>query len=364
MLMKHLHIASLATLIILAAGCNKNLTEPVLHSPAAITNFTVSSNTVVLSSANDSVTVAAFSWPAPNYGVTVPVTYTLQIDQPSDTSGANAWGNAINTTITTDSLTISWLGTDFNHLLNQLGLPTGVASPIVVRLTQAVNQSNGITSAVTSLFSTLSMTVTPYKVILIYPKLYVAGDFLIPNWIQIDQPGWIMASVKSDGVFEGYVNFSNTNNAFKLCTAANWSAPNYGWGGTATTMAVNVTGNLYSAGPNYSRVVADENQLTLSLTPTNWVVAGDYNSWSVTANPMTFNPATNTWTATGLNMTAGNQWKFVGDVNYNNCFGVDAKGNFVYGNGSVANFTITKTGTYTVTLDLSKGAGNYTYSIQ
>jgi hypothetical protein len=357
--------AVIALFVGLLAGCKKNIPEPVLQSPSGVTGFTVSANALVLSSANDSATVAVFSWGAANYAVSVPVTYTLQIDQPSDTSGAKGWSNAINTTITTDSLTNSWLGTDFNHLLNQLGIPNGSASTIVARLVVSVNQSNGLASTVANLYSTLSMTVTPYKVMLIYPKLFVAGDWTNPTWTPANTPGLILASVLSNSVYEGYVEFPNAGNNFKLTSEADWNGTNYGWGTSGTTLSSSGSaGNCWYGGPAYARVVADVNQLTISYTNTSWVVAGDFNNWSLTANPMTFNPATNTWTATGVSMTAGNQWKFVGDSGWNNCFGTDAQGDFVYGNGSVANFTVTKTGTYTVTLDLSQGAGNYTYSVQ
>jgi len=357
--------AVIALFTLLLSGCSKNLTEPVLHSPSGVGGFTESASSVVLSSANDSTTVVVFNWQSANYGVTIPVTYTIQIDQPSDTSGTNAWGNAINTTITTDSLSKSWLGTDFNHIMNQLGVPNGVASTVVIRLKQAVNQSTGSTSTVPTLMSTVTMTVTPYKVVLIYPKLYVAGDWTNPSWTPANQPGFVLASTLSNGSYEGYVWFPNSGNNFKLTSEPDWNGTNYGWGTSATTMSTSGSaGNLWSAGPNYTRVVADVNQLTINYTTTKWVVAGDFNSWSLTGNPMTFNPATNTWTATGVQMTAGNQWKFVGDSGWNNCFGQDSKGTFVFGNGNIGNFTVTKTGTYTVTLDLSKGAGNYTYSVQ
>lgn len=364
--MKYFLIACCTVLaFILATGCKKDIQEPQLHSPSGVNGFAASSTSVTLSPSNDSSTVVNFTWQASSYGVSVPVTYTLQIDQPSDTGGATAWSNALSTTIATDSLSKSWLGTDFNHMLNQLGLPTGVASTIVVRLGMAVNQSNGIASTVPTLYSTLSMTVTPYKVVLVYPKLFVAGDFLTPQWTQINQPGWILASVLSNTVYEGYVNMPNANNDFKLCTELDWNGTNYGWGGSATTLSGSGSaGNCWNPGPGYFRVVADVGQLTIQYTNTSWVIAGDFNSWSLTANPMTFNPATNTWVATGVKLTAGGQWKFVGDSGWNNCFGQDSKGNFVYGNGSVGNFTTTKAGTYTVTLDLSQGAGNYTYSVQ
>ena len=351
--------------ILLAIACKRDIPNPTLHSPSGVNAFAVSNSTIVLTSANDSSDVAVFSWKSSSYGLSVPITYTLQIDQPSDTAGANGWGNAITTTIATDSMTLSYLGTDFNHILNLMGLPDGTPSTIVVRLKMDVRQSNGSASTVPTLISVLPMTVTPYKVSLVYPKLYVAGDFLIPNWTQLNQPGWILASVLSNGSYEGYVYFPNANNYFKLCSEPDWNGSNYGWGGSSTTISSTCNNcNLWSAGPNYTRITADTKGLTISYTNTNWVVAGDFNSWSITANPMTFNPTTNTWTATGVTMTAGNQWKFVGDAAWNNCFGLDSKGNFAFGNGSIGNFKAAKSGTYTITLDLSKGAGNYTYSVQ
>lgn len=361
--MKKLYIAILA-LAIGAAGCKKDLTQPVLHPPSSLTGFTVNSNNIVLSNANDSAIVAAFKWPAANYGLSVPVTYTLVIDQPSDTSGANAWSNAMKITIATDSLNRSWLGTDFNKLVNQLGLTPGVASPIVVRLTSDVNQSNGTTSVVPTLTSDIAMTVTPYKIILIYPKLYVAGDFLVPNWTQKNQPGWILASSKSNGSYEGYVNFPNAGNNFKLCTELDWNGTNYGWGTSATTISgAGNAGNCYFGQIAYARVVADTKGLTISYTPTSWFVAGDFNSWSTTATPMTFDPNTNLWTATGVTMAAGGAFKFVSMSDWNNQYGLDSKGNLLLGNTS-GNITSAKAGTFTVTLDLSQGAGNYTWSLK
>jgi hypothetical protein len=361
--MKKLYIAILA-LALGAAGCKKDLTQPVLHSPSGLTGFTVNSNNIVLSNANDSIVVAAFKWPASNYGTAVPVTYTLLIDQPSDTSGPNAWSNAMKTTITTDSLNKSWLGTDFNKLVNQLGLTPGVASPVVVRLTSDVNQSNGTTSVVPTLTSDIAMTVTPYKIILIYPKLYLAGDFLVPNWTQIDQPGWILASIKSDNNYEGYVNFPTTNNNFKLCTELDWNGTNYGWGTSGTTISgAGSAGNCWFGQVAYARVSVDVKNLTIAYTPTTWYVAGDFNSWSTTATPMTFDPTTNLWTAAGIALTANTNFKFVSNSDWTNQYGLDSKGNLLLGN-SAGNIPVTKSGTFTITLDLSQAAGNYSYSVK
>lgn len=348
--------------VILFYSCKKDIGQTTLTTPDSINGFTASASQVVLSNGNDSSQVVNFTWNAPDYGYTAAVSYTLLFDVPSDTSGANGWANATKVTVATNSLQKAYLGTDFNRLLNQMGLPLGSASTLVVRLKADVNQSTGTASTIPSIYSTITMIVTPYKVILVYPKLYVAGDFLNPQWTQIDQPGWILAAPKSDGVYDGYVNFVNANNNFKLCTQTSWNGINYGWGTNATTMSgAGNAGNLYVAGPSYCRVVADVNALTIAYTPTSWVIAGDFNNWSLTATPMTFNATTNQWTATNVNITAGNGFKFEGDANWGTELGSDSKGGLAYKGSDIK---VAKTGTYTITLDLSGGAGNYSYSIK
>ena len=357
---KLLHTSLVIGLLALTTGCKRDIPNPALSSPSGVSGFAVNNSNVVLSSSNDSATVATFSWQAGNYAVNIPVTYTLLIDQPSDTGGATGWANAIVTNIPIGKLSSAWLGTDFNHVLNLLQLPTGVASTIVVRLKQAIIQSNGTNSTVPTLHGDLTMTVTPYHVVLVYPKLYVAGDFLTPNWTQINQPGWILASVLNNGIYEGYVDMPNSFNNFKLCSELDWNGTNYGLGATQTTMST-TGGNLWYAGPNHFRVVADTKGLTIQYFPANWTLAGDFNGWNTTANPMTYNATTMQWTATGISLTAGQGWKFVGDPSWNTNFGVDSKGNLAY-NGP--NIGVAKTGTYTITLDVSQGAGNYTYSVK
>jgi len=352
----------ISTLGLAFYSCKKDEVQTVLTMPGSIPSFTSSASTVVLSGTNDSAAVVNFKWQAPDYGFMSAVSYTLWFDVPSDTSGANAWANAVKVNVANNSTQKAYLGTDLNRMLNQMGLPLGSASTIVVRLKADVNQSTGTASAVSSLYSVLSMTVTPYKVILIFPKLYAAGDFLTPNWTQIDQGGWILASAKSDSYYEGYINFPNASNSFKLCTQPNWNGINYGWGGSATTLSgAGSAGNCYFAGPGYCKVAADVTALTISYTPTQWRVSGDFNSWSTSATLMTFNATTSTWTATGVNLTAGGKLKFVGDAAWNTNFGIDTKGNLAYGGNDII---AAKTGSFTITLDLSGGAGNYTYSIK
>lgn len=350
----------LVLLVLMSVSCKKDEVRAVLRAPSSITGFTATSNSVVLSSANDSVTVTSFKWQAVNYGFDAVVTYTLLFDLPSDTSGATGWANAFKVPISTDSLSRSYLGIDLNRVANQLGLEQGEAGAIVVRLKSDVNQGSGVVSTVPPLFADVVLTVTPYKVMKIYPKLYVAGDFLNPAWTPKDQPGWILACVKNDGVFEGFVNFSSAGNNFKLTPEPDWNSFAYGWGSSGTTMS-KTGGNLWTDGPGYKRVVADTNALTISYDPAQFRITGDFNSWNLSAAPMTYDPATNLWTTTGVSMTAGDTFKFEGNDSWTMELGMDANDNLVIKGG---NIVAAKTGTFTVTLDLSQGAGNYIYSVK
>src|SRR6186713_1304092 len=135
MQIRYFKIIGLAGLVALGlSACKKDLTNTVLQSPSGITGFTASASTLVLSTDNDSATVTSFSWQAPSYGFAAAVTYTLYIDIPSDTGGTAGWANAVKVPIPTGSLTRAYLGTDLNRVLNQLGLPFGSPSAVVVRL--------------------------------------------------------------------------------------------------------------------------------------------------------------------------------------------------------------------------------------
>src|SRR5882724_6365772 len=153
------------TFALLFGSCKKDEVKAVLTVPGSIPSFTSSASSVVLSSTNDSTTVVKFNWLSPYYGFSAVVSYTLYFDLPADTSGANAWANAIKVTTATNANQQAYLGTDFNHIMNQLGLPFGSASTIVIRLKAELNQSTGAASLVPTLYSTISMSVTPYKVI-------------------------------------------------------------------------------------------------------------------------------------------------------------------------------------------------------
>lgn len=354
---------------IVLISCNKDETKAILGTPSAITGFTSTTDDITLSADNDSTTVVTFKWSAPDYSISVPVGYLLQFTVPSDTSGATAWSHAKNVMIDADSLQKSFLGTDFNALAaTQLGLPTDEISTIVVRVRSDVKTS-GSPSNIPGVFATLTMKVTPYDAIIVYPALLVNGG---NSWHTptTRTNGYLLTSQNFDSKYEGYLNLPDADgwggDAFTLTSST--TGITYGWGSDAYTMSVG-GGNLWlTPAPNYMKVNADISALTISYTPVKFFISGDDNGWSTSATPMTFNPATNQWIATNVSLTAGKGIVFTSNGNYDISYKVDDAGKLVFAGApnwpAANNIPVTQTGVFTVILDLSQGAGNYSYKIE
>ncbi|WP_207535247.1 SusE domain-containing protein [Desertivirga arenae] len=350
-------------------GCEKDIEQKVLLSPTNVPGFTTSAQSLVLSTTNDNSKVVTFKFNKPDYGVRVVPSFTLQFDIPSDTTGTNAWAKAVEVKLSGDSTEKSYTGKDFNSLLvNQLKLPTGTQSTLVVRLKSDINQPSGDASPVQPVYSVVTMTVTPYKVEIIYPALMVRGG---NSWITpaTRTNGLVLTSVNFNNKYEGYLYLPNADgwggDAFKLESSTTGKV--YGWGTSATTLSEG-GGNLWLApAPNYMKVTVDLDAMTISYTPVTFYISGDDNNWSTSATPMTYDPATKKLIANNVNLTAGKKFVFTSNGGYDNSYKVNAEGKLVFA-GPPAwtgnNITAPSTGVFKVTLDLSQGAGKYTYSIE
>lgn len=357
--------SAVVSLLLLASSCKKDEVRAVLSQGSAPT-LTGSTNSLTLDSANNSSNAVTFSWPAVNYGFSADVTYTLQFDA----STADSFKNATDIVLPINSVAKSYTVSDFNVLAYQsLGLAANVASPIWVRVKSDVNQ-NGVTtghSSVPSVFSNVfNMSVTPYQIIIIYPTLWVPGDY--QGWNPPTAP--TIASVKSNNVYEGYVNFpAGGTFQFKFTSASDWNHNNWGWvnstvSGNTVTGTMNTSGgNLFVPAAGYYLLKADLNPTpaTWGATLTTWSVIGDATpgGWN-TDTQMTFDPIAKTWSVT-LNLVSTGAWKFRADDAWAINIGYD-NGALDY-NGS--NIVVPPAGSanYTITLDLSH-SGNYSYSIK
>jgi len=124
-----------AAIIILLASCKKEGDQFYIKQGNFPANgFTASATDAVLTKATENDTAVRFTWPAADFGENTIVSYTLQIDIPSDTSGADPWANAKTFTAGNNVLSYSFSTKDLNNILSSMALPAGTANKIVVRI--------------------------------------------------------------------------------------------------------------------------------------------------------------------------------------------------------------------------------------
>lgn len=361
---RRLLFAAVGLWLLSLAACQKDEIRAVLQMPKAAPALQSSSTNLVLDSTQASQTAVTFSWNLVNVGYNADITYALQFDVPAD-----SFHNPVTVTAGVNQKSLSFTVANFNTLaLQSLGLPFGQASAVVVRLVASVNQYNGNPSVVPPMYSDpLTLQVTPYQVIISYPSLWVPGDY--QGWNPAAAPK--VASVKANGVYEGYVYFpAGGTFQFKFTSAPDWSHINYGDGGNMTldanagTASGNLStdggaGNLQVPGMGYYRLIANTGNLTWSATRTTWSVIGDATAggWN-TDTDMSFDPSTQTWSVT-IDLVSSGVFKFRANHDWAINLGVN-NGQLTY-NGS--NIPVPSDGKYLITLNLSV-AGNYTFSMK
>jgi len=187
-----------------------------------------------------------------------------------------------------------------------------------------------------------------------YPILYVPGSY--QDWT-VDNDSTVLASVNSDGNYEGYLYFADANTQFKFTPQPNWD---YDWGGNSADSTLVVRGdNIVAADPGYYKINVDTNAYTYALVKTDWGVIGDATAggWDSDQN-MEFDPVTGLWTAR-LDLVAGTL-KFRANDDWVINYGDTGADGILVQDGE--NIVIDQDGTYNITLDL--GAPDYTYSIE
>jgi hypothetical protein len=186
-----------------------------------------------------------------------------------------------------------------------------------------------------------------------YPVLYVPGSYQTPIAWDPANTTTVVASVASDGKYEGYFDFP-AGTDFKFCPAPNWD---HSWGG-ANGILDPAGANIHVTDAGYYKVNVDTVALTYTVVKTTWGVIGDATpgGWD-TDSPMTYDSQAGVWKAVldlvpgGLKFRANSLW----DINYGDT-GPDGILDF---NGT--NIAIPVAGTYTITMKL--GVPDYTYTI-
>jgi len=319
---------------------NSDVTPPVLKAP--------SNTSLVLKEADASKVATMLTWEESDYGYDAPVEYTVLVD-----AAGNEFADAIELVKSTND-TVNISVEKLNSTLLLMGGLDGVAKQIEVKVVAVIKN----TTIETLTSNTVTLSVTPYEVVIIYPHLNLPGSYTTydgTSWSGSGTPYSRIYSLKFDNKYEGYVymvNGGSPANAveFKF-TKVNWGDGEYSYSGTPGTLVSGGGGNIPLASGGYYKVNADLNALTYSVMKINTFAiiggaTGDA-SWS-TEIPMVYDQASNKWTLTA-NLVAG-EFKFRANSGWDLNYGDDG-GDFKLEPGG-SNIAIGASGNYTLTLDL------------
>lgn len=353
-----------AAFIILLASCKKEGDQFYIKQGSFPANgFTASATDIVLTQATENDKAVTFTWPAADFGEKTIVSYTLQLDIPSDTSGANAWANAKTFTAGNNVLSYSFSTKDLNNILTAIALPAGTANKIVVRIKSDVPQYNGSKSSIASVYSnTIAMQVTPYSLSLFIPGAYQGWD---PSSAPLLNP-----VEGKPGLYEAYEYITGSGQQyFKYTNSPDWNHTNYGDGGNGTFSTDGNAGGLSVPDSGYYELTADLNTNKWTATKITWGIIGDATpgGWG-SDTQMTYDEINRVWKVTA-DMRKSGSFKFRANNEWVIDFGVDNNGKLLYAdnpffgyNSTLNNLSVPEDGNYTITLDLHISQ-KYIYSI-
>lgn len=349
--------------LILFTSCDKEAEVTTLSVINFPQTFTSSTSSFVLTKDNEDTNLGTFTWGAVSYGIKAAVTYTLQFDLPTDTTGTTAWSKAQEIVVGDDILTRGIKGSELNKIaIDGLGLTSGVVSKVVVRVKSYVDRP--------AYSNVLTLDVNPYVppvVIPTYPTLWVPGDY--QNWDPTTAS--TIVSINSDKLYEGYINIpAGGTLQYKYTAQAAWTPMAYGDGGNGALIEANYSGGNFTApSAGYYELSANLNTMTWTATKTTWGIIGDATpgAWA-TDTQMVYDATNKVWTVT-CDMLSTGSFKFRANSDWKIDFGIDSTGKLAYAdnplfpyNGTLSNLTVPTSGNYTITLDLHV-AGQYTYKL-
>ncbi len=290
-----------------------------------------------------------FNWTAADYGFPSATNYAVQIDFKGKNFATPI--DLVVTTANTASITVGAL----NQKLLAMGAKTNVPSEIEIRILAKVSDY------VQTLPSNVPvMKILPYKVVIIYPSLYLPGNYQAASGYGGDwspDKAQQIYSVKQNNKYEGYVNMVGNGIMFKFTDEPNWDL-NWGDDGFNGTLDKNGKDIPVDAA-GYYRMKADITALTYSVLKTDWGLIGDATpgGWDSDTN-MTYDTVSRTWKVTlalkvgKIKFRANDSW----DLNYGDN---DFDGSLEEGGKDIP---IDVAGNYTVTLNLE--VAGYAYELK
>lgn len=343
--------------LLFLSSCTDNELKHIAKLPAeGEFKLTASAVNLVLSeNGAGSRTAVAFQWDSLVYSVSTPTTFTLQLDTVNGEFKA-----PIEEQIMINNFQFAYTDSILNKkCLNLLKLKADVENTVLVRVKASMAFGNMPVYS-----NVLTLKVKPYSVAKVLSYLFMPGD-LSGGWGNYTTK---ICSRNNDGLYEGYVKADSWNN-FKFTTHESFSTGAV-YGSDPSSLYklnddANAQWNIWFDAAGYFLIKADLNTMSWSKTEiTSFCVTGDFNGWSLTANPMVYDATNKVWTANcdianigyGIQIIANGDWAF----KYGDNDGGKNAGELSL-NG--ANIMPTSTGTKKITMDLSH-SDKYTYTIE
>jgi len=201
---------------------------------------------------------------------------------------------------------------------------------------------------------TESRTIIEGRSINDYPLLYVPGSY--QGW-DVENTTTVLASVNSDGAYEGYLHFPEAGTKFKFTPQPTWD---FDWGDNEPDGILDVRGtDIEAVDPGYYKINVDTNTYEYTVVNTIWGVIGSATEggWDADqdmeydAESGLFSVITDL-TEGHIKFRANDGWDInLGDTGFD--------GILEYGGDDIP---IETAGTYLITLKL--GAPDYTYGLE
>jgi starch-binding outer membrane protein SusE/F len=327
-------------------SCKKDETKVDMKTPpdAAVLNPLPGGDNVTLLLANQDAMID-YTWAAADYGAPVVTAYALEMDKEG-----NKFADALTLGTVNSATKVSVLTSTLNAALLGMEADPSVPDPVNVEFRVKASVPNYPWDVSKS--NVIKQTITPYYVKVTYPILGVPGSY--QGWNPADSSTSI-ASVKSNGKYEGYINFPDAGTKFKFTQGPSWDN-NWGDNGDDGTLDQNGA-DILAADAGYYKLNVDLPNLTYTKLKTTWAVIGSATPGGWDADtPMTYDATAKVWTVT-IDLTA-DELKFrangAWDLNYGDN---NANGGLQEGG---ANIKVPSAGNYTINLNLSGPIYKYT----
>ncbi|HTX88710.1 MAG TPA: SusE domain-containing protein [Bacteroidales bacterium] len=346
--MKKISLILAAIFLVGSFACKKQETKATLNANAtAPVLLNMQEGATIVLKKSDSAVVIDFTWTTASFGQTVVTTYMVQMDKQG-----NDFASAVTLGVVTNGTQISLSTYDFNNKL--LAMEPDPTNPDLPPLALEFRVQATISSYYpASNSTTVHQTITPYFVKIVYPLLFVPGDY--QGWNPADSSTSI-ASVGANTKYQGYIWFGHDNTQYKYCQGPSWTT---NWGDDGADGTLNPGGANIVAGPKgYYKLDVDLGTLTHKFLRTDWSIVGDASGGWDADKDMVYDSIAKEWTLTlpltaaGMKFRANHAW----DLNYgdNNANGTLQEGG--------ANIMVPAAGNYKVILNLSGAI--YRYKLQ